>query len=258
MMKKIALCSACSVVALSMSLLTNYAQAGVIISDTFTRTGSLNGSTPDINPGTSWNVPNDSSANHTTDGSVLNMVAEPWGVSGANIGFTLDPGLIYTLSVDVNVGDTGEYNWLNVGFTTDLTNGGTYYGGLSAWMLLRSQEVSTSDDIQTFTANNTGVVDYELASFTNTGTMKIELDTTNLTNYSAKWFFNGNLLGTGTIGAPAITGVFLGNYDQTGTFDNFLLTDNAVPEPASIAMWGIGAVGLMFARRKRQQKKLPA
>ena len=27
-----------------------------------------------------------------------------------------------------------------------------------------------------------------------------------------------------------------------------------VPEPASIAMWGVGALGMMFARRKRQQK----
>ena len=32
----------------------------------------------------------------------------------------------------------------------------------------------------------------------------------------------------------------------------------AVPEPASLAMWGLGAIGLMFARRKRQQMKLAA
>ncbi len=30
----------------------------------------------------------------------------------------------------------------------------------------------------------------------------------------------------------------------------------AVPEPASIAMWSLGALGLVFARRKRQQMKL--
>lgn len=242
-----------------MSLLTNYAQAGVVISDTFSRTGSLNGSTPDINPGTSWNVP-DTSVSHATDGSVLNMAGESLSAR-ANIGFTLDPGLIYTLSVDVNVDDAGGPWWLNAGFTTDLTKGASYYDGVSAWMLLRSEDDETSD-IQTFTGPNTvGAVDYDLASFTNTGTMKIELDTTNLANYSAKWFFNGNLLGTGTIGAPAITGVFLGSGYQTGTFDNFLLTDNTaapVPEPASLAMWGLGAVGMMFARRKRQQKKLTA
>lgn len=32
----------------------------------------------------------------------------------------------------------------------------------------------------------------------------------------------------------------------------------AVPEPSSIAMFGIGAIGMMFARRKRQQTKLAA
>jgi hypothetical protein len=31
-----------------------------------------------------------------------------------------------------------------------------------------------------------------------------------------------------------------------------------VPEPASIAMWGIGALGMAFARRKRRQMKLAA
>ncbi|MBL8820268.1 MAG: PEP-CTERM sorting domain-containing protein [Planctomyces sp.] len=31
-----------------------------------------------------------------------------------------------------------------------------------------------------------------------------------------------------------------------------------VPEPASLAMWGVGALGVMFARRKRQQIKLAA
>ena len=31
-----------------------------------------------------------------------------------------------------------------------------------------------------------------------------------------------------------------------------------VPEPASFAMWGLGALGVVFARRKRQQMKLAA
>ncbi len=35
-------------------------------------------------------------------------------------------------------------------------------------------------------------------------------------------------------------------------------TASAVPEPASLAMWGLGAIGLVFARRKRQQMKLAA
>lgn len=44
-------------------------------------------------------------------------------------------------------------------------------------------------------------------------------------------------------------------------YDNVRLDGTAVaavPEPASIAMWSLGALGMMFARRKRQQLKLAA
>lgn len=40
--------------------------------------------------------------------------------------------------------------------------------------------------------------------------------------------------------------------------DNIRLDTAAVPEPSSIAMFGVGALGLVFASRKRQQKKLTA
>lgn len=38
--------------------------------------------------------------------------------------------------------------------------------------------------------------------------------------------------------------------------DNVTVIQQPVPEPSSIVTWGIGAFGMMFARRKRQQKKL--
>ena len=49
-------------------------------------------------------------------------------------------------------------------------------------------------------------------------------------------------------------------------FDYALLSDengdagnpSGVPEPASMAMWGLGALGMMFAGRKRRQMKLAA
>jgi hypothetical protein len=44
--------------------------------------------------------------------------------------------------------------------------------------------------------------------------------------------------------------VAYGNYNN-GSFD-------PVPEPASIAMWSLGALGMMFAGRKRRQMKLAA
>ena len=84
---------------------------------------------------------------------------------------------------------------------------------------------------------------------------------------------NGSLLGTitqgisgdGSFGFRAtageqIRGVSITNTDSGGIgYDN--VTFNAVsevPEPASVAMWGLGALGLVFARRKRQQMKLAA
>ena len=51
--------------------------------------------------------------------------------------------------------------------------------------------------------------------------------------------------------------LFFNNLDTTGTFEA-VVGSAPVPEPASIAMWGLGAIGLVFARRKRQQKKLAA
>lgn len=45
-----------------------------------------------------------------------------------------------------------------------------------------------------------------------------------------------------------------GGASASGNFTLVLGSDTAaVPEPASIAMWGIGALGMMFARRKRRQ-----
>lgn len=38
----------------------------------------------------------------------------------------------------------------------------------------------------------------------------------------------------------------------------FVHVSDPVPEPASIAMWGLGAISMMFGRRKRHQKKLAA
>ena len=83
--------------------------------------------------------------------------------------------------------------------------------------------------------------------------------TTQSIDYVGAWNFNN----TGAIGLATFShdsgvswnsptnetlGAFRINGDQAAT----------VPEPASIAMWGLGALGLVFARRKRQQMKLAA
>ncbi len=94
-----------------------------------------------------------------------------------------------------------------------------------------------------------------------------------------KGFLNNVLTGTISIGSlgsgyTGVNGLSLGTIDLLtfdgssvtsgfGGFviDNLTLNDAPaapVPEPASLAMWGLGAIGLVFARRKRQQTKLAA
>lgn len=62
--------------------------------------------------------------------------------------------------------------------------------------------------------------------------------------------------------ADLYVGVF--NHDarnftpQQAYLDRFSVETSAVPEPTSIPMWGLGALGMLFAGRKRRQLKLAA
>lgn len=125
--------------------------------------------------------------------------------------------------------------------------------------------------------------DYFIATFFNPANL-LELGVTNFVSvrgdtvpdgstvtFSA-FDINNNLLGSDTqtettgghLFSLSFAGIHSVKFSGSGTvaLDDF--TFNAVtsaapvPEPSSIAMWGLGALGLMFARRKRQQKKLAA
>lgn len=89
---------------------------------------------------------------------------------------------------------------------------------------------------------------------------------------SLSGFLNGNLVDTASLVSASAGGwstltLAGGSFDKivfdvSGT-DGAFVVDNlsinqsaAVPEPASFAMWGLGAIGMMSARRKRQQKNL--
>lgn len=68
---------------------------------------------------------------------------------------------------------------------------------------------------------------------------------------------NANFTGIGAFGNSvriSLNGLGSNNV----VFDAPTQTSAAVPEPASLAMWGIGALGMAFARRKRHQMKLAA
>lgn len=76
-------------------------------------------------------------------------------------------------------------------------------------------------------------------------------------NLSSGYAYNYSYGGQ-SYGDNILTGVSVMNYGLSiGRIEVYTIAAaQGVPEPASIAMWGIGALGLVFVRRKRQQMKL--
>ena len=77
-------------------------------------------------------------------------------------------------------------------------------------------------------------------------------------------YVSGNAINAGMVFTNAtIAGLNMtvGTYNYTIPNDSISLVigaASAVPEPAAIAMWGLGALGMVFAARKRRQMKLAA
>jgi hypothetical protein len=68
---------------------------------------------------------------------------------------------------------------------------------------------------------------------------------------------DGSLGGTAVGDAPFGDDSFPGVGGYSGVSGYNLHISNT-PEPASLAVWGIGAIGVMYARRKRQQTRMAA
>ncbi len=203
----------------------------VLISDSFSRSGDLNGSSPDVATGT-WVVPGSppNSEPQMTNG-VLNAHADSSNDKRMNLPFEFESGAVYELSVDVDVEDGSGTSWLGVGFTDDTAADASAGEGLYAWMHLRS-DVSGSDDGRTFTGLNTAGGTAYSAS-TNAGTLKIVLDTSG-TAWSAEFYYNDECVRTETLSVtPSLTGVFLASSSGVGgTFDNLLLLGSSDDVPS--------------------------
>jgi len=240
---------------------TYSASSAIVYSDTFTRTGVLAGSSPDVVTGTDGSTAGavwSSNAAWTIDGDVTSTT----GSSNANayLPFTPEIGTEYTLTVNLA---SASGSWLALGFMIQATNPGTIDGSNGFqqvpplpvfWMLLQ-----TDSGIQAFGGG--GTADQKFALGAGTGTQG-GLYSINLTKTSAGGDYDYSFSGPGittttytkNIGANLISGVGFGQPggSNSAVVDNFTLT--AVPEPGTPMMLLVGATfALVGYRRNRSQ-----
>lgn len=245
--------------AMAVVTLTLTAAQAVIYQDSFDREGLLNGSAPDVAPGTqTWTAlesdPPASTDPHT-DGSVLTFDA-----SRRNMFLPFTPGSdVYELSIQMKLDPANDSSdWAGLGFmgaSPDVEGTQMAYGedvdtSGRPWILLRQNGAALAFG-GPGTANNLGGPDAGTYAPDVFHTLTLTLDTT-----GAQWTVDVSINGSpiadtftydvnpdiGTVGLS--TTPFGGDY--VFTFDNFSL----IPEPATLALLGLGGFGLLM-RRKR-------
>jgi hypothetical protein len=245
-MKRISKTLLMMVIAFSSTIGTHGA---VIISDDFdgsNGTGELNGKVADI--GGAWTA---TSTIFSIGGGNLGTT----GITSATKGylsFTPTAGNIYTLSADLNV-STGSNDWLTIGFF----NAGVgsplsiFNGVVSMALIAGNGSYSALDNTLSSISGTSGTATTGAPHL-----LSLTLDTTGL-NWSTSFSIDGGAtLGSFTyVGAPTISGVFLGRFSNgNGSFDNFQLV-NTIPEPSTYALMflGLGMVVILKYRSRFAQ-----
>lgn len=255
------------IVALALSIAPAFGV--IIISEDFANSSgsvvTLNGTAPDVNTVNSNTWVANARFSLTTNGTLQDTDTGATTNGGASIDlgashFVNNPG-VYTLTGEVSfITTTVDVVW-GIGFSNGATvnnsdslaaSGATPSGLGRPWVFVRE--------------NNTGVVrapsmtDQTLTPGTvnnSLKTIKLVLDASSSVTWTYTGYLNGVQIGTtqsipansdlrwigiaATDGGSALT--------NTGTFDNFTVDFVAVPEPGSLVLVGIGALG--FLRRRR-------
>lgn len=251
-------------VALSLLAMAGMARATTLYQDSFTRTGQLLGSTPDVvdTGGATWLA----ATNVFLNGSAVNFSGTngypiPQGSStlfpNAFLSFTPQNGHIYSLSADINMlsgyDSSVAYDWVGFGFATSAVTD-NYFASVGADYTMPKNNTllqffagpGTSNPVKNGGSNNwQGPANDVFNSY------KLVLDTTTPL-WSIALYTNGVEMASATYSSnPSISYVGFGSDKGVAYIDNFTLTD--VPEPSVLGLVALG--GLLLGLLQWQKSK---
>ena len=243
-------------------LMAPVATAVTVFQDDFSGAGgALNGTTPDTTTGAAaW----EAGSTWLDNGVAGTTVASSANGQAAHLDYTPLSGKIYT--AEATILNTNP-NWIGFGFLPLNPSGGDWTvtdfsvrhsnAPGYAWMLNR---LSTGNDQEGFLGGGTAggrPWNGDVVDPNNPVNIKIVLDTTGA-NWTAEWIINnvsqGAPVAFGAAGNPGIGGIGF-SHDRNasansgGIISDFSLT--FVPEPGTIALAGLGLVGLLASRGRR-------
>lgn len=226
-----------------------------VISDTFTRSGALAGTAPDVRPGSeTWQ----DSVGLSTNGSSAYPIGSGIYTPTGWLSLSITTGITYSVSVAVNMAAQGTYTgnettcWVALGLgkfsnpNRDVLNAG---GPL---FLLRN-----NGGADLYKTSGSVILTKNPGFFPTSSTLR--LDYTRVADGSAvvSYFVNDGLVTTNNyVTAPTVEGIGIQSYYQpiTTTFDN--LTVTAIPEPSTYAaLAGMAALGFAAWRRRKTAAK---